>query len=554
MGLRSWRVPDFVHYRKIGQWCEEETYWQRVKDDVEASLWVTEGGKKACSIMSVLEGKYPAIALIGVWGWVKPQTDEEKAAQNPKELRPELTRIKWKGRKVFICFDTDKWDPTKTVGKAELAMAQVLTRLGAVVRLINLASEDAIARRKKIGYTKEGKVGIDDHRVAMDEGSDCDDELQRLMDESDEYKAPKVIDLKTTTCTMETELFQSTDGEAYATFPYRKLMVTELVKSEAYRDYLTETRGPQEENAAKRPALIKGLINDHSAQAKRQGAIYPVCNRVALHRGVIYHDLDRDDGQVVKVTSEGWRVVPPQECPVRFTRNQAMLPLPIPETGGSLADIRSVVNMKDSQLCLALMWASFALYPKNSHPIMNVKGGQGRGKTSATKFFTGLVDPRLSDCLMMPKTVHDLQVTAARRYILPLDNVSSLSGDQSDALCQISTGASIEKRKLHTDGEVASLTVLRPVWLNGIPDVCSRSDLLSRTIITELALIPEDRRLTDGALNQKIALMKPYIMGMLYDSAVQALASRETVKVDRLPRMADFYKWAVCAQGAFGFP
>lgn len=566
IGACFYRVPDFDHYKKTGQWQEDEAYWYRVKDDVQTPIWITEGSKKACSIMSVLEGKYPAIALIGVWGWCIKQNVEEKAAKKPKKLSPELMQIEWKGRTVFICFDSDKRDPTKTVRQAEIALAQALKRLGANVKLIDLGSEAAITRRKTAGGIEEGKAGIDDHRVIINEGFGCDDEFVRLMDESEICKAPKVIDREPSgesgaAAELErlfegsaaVELFCSTDGEAYATFPLRGLMHTDKIAGEAYRDYLTETVGPTENNPAKRPSLIKGVLNDHAANARRNQNIYPVCVRTALHDGAIYHDLCRSDGRIVRITSEGWEVVPPSKCPVRFVRNSGMLPLPTPEKGGCLADIRAVVNMSDSQLCLSLMWVSFALFPLLSHPIMNLKGAKGRGKTSATRFFTALVDPQKSDCIAMPTKEGDLMLVAASRAVLPIDNLSTISKLQSDTLCQISTGASIQTRKLHTNGEIYTANVIRPIWMNGIPDVVGQSDLLSRTIITELAPILDTEVISEDELNRRIATNKPKIMGLLYDSAVAALAGRSTVKVDKLPRLADFYKWGVCAQTAFGF-
>ena len=43
----------------------------------------------------------------------------------------------------------------------------------------------------------------------------------------------------------------------------------------------------------------------------------------------------------------GWRVV--QRPPVRFVRTPGTLPLPVPEKGGSIETLRSLVNVADEQ-------------------------------------------------------------------------------------------------------------------------------------------------------------------------------------------------------------
>jgi hypothetical protein len=40
----------------------------------------------------------------------------------------------------------------------------------------------------------------------------------------------------------------------------------------------------------------------------------------------------------------------------------------------------------------------------------------------------------------------------------------------------------------------------------------------------------------------------------LLDGVVAALRNRPTVRIKRLPRMADFAKWATAAAPAFGWP
>ena len=66
--------------------------------------------------------------------------------------------------------------------------------------------------------------------------------------------------------------------------------------------------------------------------------------RVAEHAGKIYLDLCNEEWQVVEISADGWRVM--HDPPVRFRRVKGMLPLPVPQRGGSLAKLRPFINVK----------------------------------------------------------------------------------------------------------------------------------------------------------------------------------------------------------------
>lgn len=128
-----------------------------VVDDPAIPLLITEGEKKA---LCADQNGVPCIGLVGVWGW-KPKKQER--------LLPGIERIEWKGRKVYVCFDSDREDKPDVQG-AESRLAAVLTRYGAIVRCIRLPSRPDGA-----------KVGLDDFVV----GNGVN-ELHRLIAEAAE--------------------------------------------------------------------------------------------------------------------------------------------------------------------------------------------------------------------------------------------------------------------------------------------------------------------------------------------------------------------------------
>ncbi|NJK62383.1 MAG: DUF3854 domain-containing protein [Synechococcaceae cyanobacterium SM2_3_1] len=72
----------------------DHNYWEGVKNDISQTIHITEGAKKAASLLS--EG-YPTLALVGVTMWQK----DGKLVHNIKCLvQP--------GRRIIILFDADQ--------------------------------------------------------------------------------------------------------------------------------------------------------------------------------------------------------------------------------------------------------------------------------------------------------------------------------------------------------------------------------------------------------------------------------------------------------------
>src|SRR6185312_15987157 len=68
-----------------------------------------------------------------------------------------------------------------------------------------------------------------------------------------------------------------------------------------------------------------------------------------------------------------------------------------------------------------------------------------------------------------------------------------------------------------------------------------------------LPAIPEDQRRDEETLLAEFEAARPRIFGALLSAAAGALTELPTVKLARLPRMADFAKWATAAEPALGW-
>jgi hypothetical protein len=88
--------------------------------------------------------------------------------------------------------------------------------------------------------------------------------------------------------------------------------------------------------------------------------------------------------------------------------------------------------------------------------------------------------------------------------------------------------------------------------VNGIEDFVGRPDLLERGIVLKLPAIPEEKRLPESGFWSRFRAQQPELLGALLDAAAGAQRLLPTVRLDRLPRMADFALWAIAAERGRG--
>src|SRR5262249_25369043 len=108
-------------------------------------------------------------------------------------------------------------------------------------------------------------------------------------------------------------------------------------------------------------------------------------------------------------------------------------------------------------------------------------------------------------------------------------------------------------RELYSDAEEVILDAQRPVILTSIEDLATRGDLLDRAVILTLPPIPERRRLPESDLWPEFERLRPQLLAALLDALSGALARLPNIRLERLPRMADFALLGVAAEQALGW-
>jgi hypothetical protein len=323
------------------------------------------------------------------------------------------------------------------------------------------------------------------------------------------------------------------------------------LRSPAFRGWLARGFYAETGRAAGGQTLAD-VVNVLEGRARFDGATFALNVRVAGGGGRVYLDLADDEWRAVRVDGKGWRVV--DDPPVRFRRAKGMRPLPEPEPGGSVADLRALVNVSDEDWPLLLAWLVAALRPSGPFPLLKLLGEQGSAKTTAARVLRALVDPNVAPVRSAPRSDRDLMIAANNAWMLPFDNLSYVEPDLSDGLCRVSTGGGHVTRKLYTDDEEVVLDAQRPVILNGIEDIGFRSDLIDRSLIVELPRIEPAARKPEAVFWREFEEARPRILGALLTAVSAALRNLPAVerRGGEWPRMADFAMWAVAAEPALG--
>lgn len=348
---------------------------------------------------------------------------------------------------------------------------------------------------------------------------------------------------------------QTPEAEPYVIVPVDAHVETLPLRGRGFGAWLRarfyDETGKGASNNAVSDAL--GVLEQRALKGER----VPVSVRVASEvDGALYIDLGRPDHRAVEVTATGWRIIEGAEAPVFFRRPTGLLPLPAPEHGGSLEELRPFVNVaSDADWRLIAGWLVAALRRCGPYPVLVLLGEQGSAKSTTARVLRRCIDPNKAELRAEPRSEDDLVLAATNGWAVTLDNVSSLQPWLSDALCRVSTGGGLGKRKLYSDGDEALFDVARPLLLNGIGDIVSRPDLLDRSLIVTLPRIEEARRRREAGYWRDFADAHPRILGALLDAVAVAIREEESTaaRLGPLPRMADATVWIEAAAPALGW-
>lgn len=307
-----------------------------------------------------------------------------------------------------------------------------------------------------------------------------------------------------------------------------------------HRFYLTKKYMPNK-------VVVKDVFDILESQARFDSPKVRMFNRVGKKDGAFYYD--HCNKRFLKINSSGWEMVPAFPLFRRYKHQQAQVE---PVSGGDVWEVFNFLTISEGDQLLVLVFLISLFIPGIAHPILAVCGDQGSAKSFLCNILNRLIDPTLTERIIQPKNERDLIQTLRQKYATVLDNISKIDQRVSDILCQVCTGGGVSYRQLYTDEGENIAQFRHVVIINSIMLPIVNADLMDRAIILKLQRIKPENRRPEQDLWHAFNLAQPKILGGIFDIIVKAMAIYPTVKIDKLPRLADFAKWGYAIAEGLG--
>lgn len=556
-------------------------------EDAKRPLHITEGEKK--TLKANQEG-IDCIGISGLWNFT----------QKDKSLIPDFDTIDFRGRTVYINPDNDwrninKNGTPKNLSIAVYRLADALILRGAIVFVVNLPKseqkiglDDYLITHKKSDFDQ--LVAAAEHVLPLDERIDIatsenyTDLLHSISDvlplskrEGYVKRLAQIVGIRFYTLQREVNgadttvkgIIDATNADA-ATQVQKLIEIAEQfilfhddvkegyasvnnvavkIRSNQFKHILAKALWDFNRKSPNNDTLGQAL-NVIEAKAVFEGDCRRLFNRIAEYEGAFFYDLC--DGRVVRITTDNWNVV--NDFPILFKKYSHQQPQVSPQKGGDIKSLFRFINIKSEKYrLLTQVYLISCFVPGIPHPIFHPYGDQGSGKTSMFTTFKQLVDPSKLDVLITPKNPEELVQILEHHYLCTFDNLSACQEWLSDLLCQACTGAGFSKRKLYSDDDDIIYQIQRCIGINGINLIVARADLMDRTILLPMERIEPSERKEKRVILQKFKEERPYLLGCFFDTLQKAMAIYPTVKLDNLPRMADFARWGMAISRALGY-
>lgn len=280
--------------------------------------------------------------------------------------------------------------------------------------------------------------------------------------------------------------------------------------------------------------------------------------RVGKNNDDLYYDL-KTKNKFIEINSKGWNIVNLedmyfQENDIYFNTYSNQLEHVFPDKKGDIDKIFEIVNIdKDSDEGLLLItYLITSLIYDIPHPIPIISGNYGTAKSGLTEVLQELIDPVNTVKVTNLDNIKGVIQKISHSWLTIYDNQSSINNKISDVLCTVSTGGSLNKRKLFSDDDDVYYSYKSLVGVNGLKFDNLKVDLLSRALHFNLDAIPAEKRITESRLKNKIKKNNPKIFGGMLDLLVKAMSIKAELNVKNLPRLADFYEWGCAITIAYG--
>lgn len=301
---------------------------------------------------------------------------------------------------------------------------------------------------------------------------------------------------------------------------------------------------------------VAAAVEEIEAQAVLDGVRKSVAARVdQLADGTTVIALHDKENTHVHINARGVHLVT-KGSPSLIARGPSALPMVCPADQGDIGLLKKYVNLKAVDLSMWTAWLTYTMahakVQGNVFPILVISGGMGTAKSTMARITKMITDPDSVPVERMPPNTEGMALVTQFRHVAAMDNVRSLSREQSDGLCMLATRSSTSKRRLYSDGDMTIFQLHCAVVLNGIHDFVQEPDLAQRAMVLHLEPIPEGARRAEDEIYAELETVLPKIMRGLFDLISKILAHLPDAKVVHSHRLIGFVRWLAAWEVALG--
>lgn len=281
--------------------------------------------------------------------------------------------------------------------------------------------------------------------------------------------------------------------------------------------------------------------------------------RCAFENNTLWYDLCNQKREVVKITKDDFQIIPyNKKCPL-FFRTPYMSEQVWPDFDFKGNPIREYFKLIRKPNDIVAQSNFIALFLEHIDvPIPVFGGSTDASKTVTSALVKMLVDPsgkKIEDYgTSMPTKPDDLATILYCNYLTSFENISKLSNEQSDMLCQANTGANFSARMFYAQGEEKRLAIHRKSILNGITVNIDRDDLGRRTLPYDLPSFKIGEKKTKEQVLSEFNAILPDLLGHIFITLQKAMIIYDDVKSKaEIGIRGEFQVWGEAISQALGY-
>ena len=402
-------------------------------------------------------------------------------------------------------------------------------------------------------FEKQWKCALDFIGRKKDE-----DQQQRpsiTITNSTKSAADILVDLATENISL---LFKDQYGAAYALI-HLEDDHDEIIKVEnnKFKRYLSKLYYENNSGKVVNAEAITNAIQVLQAKAEFNGQTIPLHLRAAWYNGNIYYDMTDEKWHCIKISKDNWELLTHTPTPMFVRYNQiSQAKLDRSYDQNIFDKFLELTNLNendhDNRLLLKAYIVSLFI-PEIPHAILILHGEKGSAKSTLQTLIKLLVDPSKPVLLTVHKDRTEFIQQLGHNYVAYYDNVKNTPEWLSDEACKAVTGVGQTKRKLYSDDDDIVYEYKRCLGFNGINISLTEPDALDRSIMIELDRISKEIRRTESEIIGEFFKLRPMLLGYIFDLLVKAIRIKPTIRLNDLPRMADFALWGEAIARAMGY-